>query len=194
MPRAVTTFFIGVGLFFSVATADEFTQCYDFGCKSQQAFSLSDVQWSNIASLFSENAVLNASSERQAIRAAIALIEEYSGAITGTHLDKAGNYPGYDIPMQMDCIDESTNTQQYLAALERRNLLRWHSVEQREHRIIWFVDHWTAVISEQASAQKYAVDSWYRDNGELPLLQALEDWRRKKDFPTSLNPELAEAT
>lgn len=194
MPRTLPALLLGLSLLPVAATADEFVQCYDFGCKSQTAFSLDNEQWASIAALFSPQSSFDVDSEKQAIRAAIALIEKYGGNITGTHLDKGGNYPGSDIAMQMDCIDESTNTHQYLTALHRRNLLRWHQVEERAHRIVWFFDHWTAVISEQDSQQKYAVDSWYRDNGELPLLQKLEDWRHKKDFPASLNPELAETS
>ncbi len=49
---------------------------------------------------------------------AVAEMESISGKMSGTHHDKAGNYPGYDIIRQMDCIDESTNTFQCLLALE----------------------------------------------------------------------------
>ena len=35
------------------------------------------------------------------------------------------------------------------------------------------------------------VDSWYQDNGEMPFVQPLDDWQRKRDFPVAYNPELA---
>jgi hypothetical protein len=92
---------------------------------------------------------------------------------------------------QMDCIDESTNTFQYLLALEQSQLLRWHRVDLKQRRIVWFATHWTATISEIGSNARFAVDSWYRDNGELPYLQPLEDWKRKRSFPVAYNPELA---
>ena len=91
----------------------------------------------------------------------------------------------------MDCIDESTNTFQYLLALEQMNLLRWHRVDLKQRRIVWFATHWTATISEIDTDARFAVDSWYRDNGELPFIQPIADWRRKQDFPTAYNPELA---
>ncbi len=174
----------------SVAAAPEFVHCYDFDCKSTQRVVFSQVQWNRVRAIFN-NEELDSTAEKQAIRRAVALMERISGAMTGTSADKAGNYPGYDIPKQMDCIDESTNTFQYLLALERDGLLRWHRVGLKQRRIVWFISHWTAVVVENQGERRFAVDSWYRDNGELPLLQPLEDWRRKLDFPAAYNPELA---
>ena len=116
----------------------------------------------------------------------------FSGRLAGTDVDVGGNYPGYDdFVRQMDCIDESTNTFQYLSALEELDLLRWHRTGLKQRRIVWFATHWTATIAEVDSGQLFAVDSWYLDNGELPYLQPIADWRRKRDFPASYNPELA---
>ena len=173
-----------------LAAAPDFVQCYDFGCKSTAELRYDDGHWRQIAVLFEQHG-LDSAGEKQAIRRAVALMERISGQISGTHLDKGGNYPGHDLPRQMDCIDESTNTFQYLAALERRELLRWHRVDLKQRRTVWFVTHWTATISEIDSGAVFAVDSWYRDNGELPLLQPLDDWRRKQNFPAAYNPELA---
>ena len=172
----------------SLFAAPEFVHCYDFGCKSQQSISFSPNNWQRIQNIFNENS-FNAFEEKQAIRQAIALMEQFSGEIVGTSNDKAGNYPGYDIDKQHDCIDESTNTFQYLKALEDHNLLRWHRVEPKKRRIVWFISHWTAVISENDSGQQFAVDSWYRDNGQPPYLQKLEDWEDKEDFPAKYNPD-----
>jgi hypothetical protein len=118
-------------------------------------------------------------------------MERISGELSGAYLDKAGNYPGSDIFGQMDCIDESTNTFQYLRALEDLELLKWHRVDLKDRRIVWFLTHWTATIVEIDSNERFAVDSWYRDNGELPYIQPLKDWQRKREFPAAFNPELA---
>jgi hypothetical protein len=165
-----------------------FVHCYDFGCKSTQEVHYSRQQWSDINQLFTSEA-LTPDREKQAIRKAIAMMETFSGQIVGTSLDKAGNYPGYDIMKQLDCIDESTNTFQYLSALEDLKLLIWHKVEPKVRRTRWFFDHWTAVISENSTSQKFAVDSWYRDNGEPPYIQLLQDWKVKKSFPVEYNPD-----
>ena len=173
----------------SAMAMPSFVQCFDFGCKSTLELQYTPADWKTVRTIF--DGIEDVDAEKQAIRKAIALMEEISGRISGTHLDKGGNYPGSDIPKQMDCIDESTNTYQYLNALEELGLLRWHSAGLKYHRIVWFIDHWTASIREIESERVYAVDSWYRDNGKLPYLQPIEDWKRKRDFPEVFNPELA---
>ena len=169
------------------AATEEIVQCYDFGCKSTRSVEFSQAEWDSIRSTFNPPA-LSPWLEKQQIRQAIALMEQYSGALTGTYQDKAGNYSGADLPFQQDCIDESTNTFQYLMALQNLELLNWHEVGEKKRRIVWFATHWSAVIRETATQQLYAVDSWYRDNGEPPYIQKLEDWQRKRSFPVSLNP------
>ena len=170
--------------------APYFVQCYDFGCKTTRELHYSESQWNRIRAIFAAGMV-DSYTEKQAIRRAVATMERFSGEISGTHLDKAGNYPGSDILGQMDCIDESTNTLQYLLALDALKLLKWHRVDQKYRRIVWFLTHWTAAIIEIDSNARFAVDSWYRDNGELPYIQPLADWKRKRDFPVAYNPELA---
>ena len=175
---------------FAAAATPDFLHCFDFGCKRTAEISYSDEHWARIRALF-ENRNLDRDREKQAIRRAIALMENISGKLAGTDLDKGGNYPGSDIPRQLDCIDESTNTFQYLLALERMSLLKWHRVDLKQRRIVWFVSHWTATISEVDSGRRFAVDSWYRDNGELPYIQPIEDWQEKRDWPSAYNPELS---
>ena len=179
-------------LFSAPATASMpyFVHCYDFGCKTTHEVHYSRSQWDRIRAIF-QQASLDREQEKQAIRQAIAIMEHFSGEITGTFRDKAGNYPGYDISKQMDCIDESTNTFQYLVALEDLQLLKHHRVDQKYRRIIFIFSHWTAAITEIGSERKFAVDSWYRDNGELPYIQSLEDWMHRRDWPAAFNPELA---
>lgn len=170
-----------------LATQAEFVQCSDFGCKTRTELDFSADQWNEIRRIFSPSAK-TAFNEKLRIRQAIALMEQYSGEISGTSLDKGENYSGQDLPHQQDCIDESTNTFQYLYALQKRELLKWHKVAGKLRRIIWFASHWTALIEDVTDHQLYAVDSWYRDNGEPPYIQKLEDWKAKKPFPVALNP------
>ena len=174
------------------AAAPYFVHCYDFGCKTTLELRYSESQWRQIREIFAGGGS-DAYAEKQAIRQAVAAMERFSGELAGTHLDKGGNYPGYDLPGQMDCIDESTNTFQYLLALQELDLLRWHRVGVKQRRIVWLATHWTATIVEIDSGDIFAVDSWYRDNGELPYIQAIDEWRRKRDFGADYNPELASA-
>ena len=173
-----------------LAAAPAFVHCFDFGCKTTVEVQFSSSDWQAVRDEFS-GTVVDAESERQAIRRAVARMERISGDIVGTSLDKAGNYPGYDLPKQMDCIDESTNTYQYLFALEQLELLRWHRIDLKHRRIVWLSTHWTASIREIDSGRVFAVDSWYRDNGEMPYLQPIDEWKRRRDFSSEFNPELA---
>ena len=167
-------------------SAADFIQCYDFGCKSRVEVNFSKTQWASIEQLFRQTQHVNVS-EKQAIRQAVAMMEQYSGEMTGTSLDKGGNYPGYEITGQMDCIDESTNTFQYLTALEARKLLTSHRTRPKKRRIVWLFTHWTAVIEDISTQKMYAVDSWYLDNGEPPYIQPLEDWQKKRPFSKEYN-------
>ncbi len=173
----------------AVSAEPDFVHCFDFGCKSTREIDYSERHWRQVRAVF-DGGIHDREEEKQAIRRAIALMESISGELAGTHLDKAGNYPGYDLARQMDCIDESTNTYQYLHALERLQLLKWHRVDLKQRRIVWFLTHWTATITEIDSGKRFAVDSWYRDNGELPYIQPIEDWQKKRDWPAAFNPEL----
>jgi hypothetical protein len=170
-----------------IAGEPEFVQCSDFRCKTRIELDLSDDQWLNIKNIFDPPAK-TALIEKHQIRQAIALMEQYTGEMTGTSLDKGENYSGSDIPHQQDCIDESTNTFQYLYALDKRQWLKWHRVAGKLRRIVWFASHWTAMIEDLTDHQLYAVDSWYRDNGEPPYIQKIEDWQSRKSFPVALNP------
>jgi hypothetical protein len=167
-----------------------FVQCYDFGCKTTRELRFEASQWDQISAIFASG-IVDSATEKQALRQAVAMMERFSGELTDTRYDKGGNYPGSDIPGQMDCIDESTNTYQYLSALQELNLMKWHRVDLKQRRIVWLATHWTATIREIDSDERFAVDSWYRDNGEMPYIQPIADWAKKRDFADAFNPELA---
>jgi hypothetical protein len=61
--------------------------------------------------------------------------------------------------------------------------LRFHRVAERATRFGLFVGmpHSTAVIEDLGSSSHYVVDSWFRDNGQLPHIVRLEDWRSGRD-------------
>ena len=155
-----------------------FNICYDHGCTSLAWVKLSPEQWEQVRELFAKPAD-TAAEERAQIAAGIALFESIVGALTGTAGDKGGNWKGLGLPGQMDCIDESTNTTIYLRMLQKYGLIRWHTVEDRATRWTLFSwPHTTAVIRERDSPARWAVDSWFLDNGEAPFVLPLETWRR----------------
>jgi hypothetical protein len=93
--------------------------------------------------------------------------------------DKGGNLRGFGLPGQMDCIDESTNATSYLYLLESAGLLQHHTLTDRSTRFGLFVGmpHTTAVIRETATGRRYAVDSWFFDNGQPPAIIELSAWK-----------------
>lgn len=163
--------------------AQEIDICYDYACNTQSRIRLSRDEWHNIAALF--NGTKDPVSERQSIRQAIAQMEQAAGHQTPTFRDRGGNnkFMNDAETGHMDCIDESTNTTNYLRLFERNGLLRKHRVRDRVSRSPYIFDfHWGAVIEELNSGQHYVVDSWHFDNGEPPVIQTLEDWLEKRDF------------
>ena len=154
-----------------------FNICYDNGCASLAWVTLSAEQWQRVKSAF-PGLTASASDEREQIRTAIGLFETIVGDITGTSNDKGGNWAGFGLPKQMDCIDESTNTTIYLRMLQKYGLLHWHSVGDRVTR--WGLFRWphtTAIVEERATRQRWAVDSWFLDNGKPPFVLPLEVWK-----------------
>jgi len=132
-------------------------------------------QWRKVRTLFAEDT--SPRQEREAIGRAIALMEREVGAITGTWRDLGGNVRGAGQEGQLDCIAESRNTTTYLQLLSDDGLLKWHQVEARAMRNPWLLDvHWSAVIRERTGGARFAVDSWFLDNGQPPYIQPLEGW------------------
>jgi len=166
------------------------TVCWGYGCSQQQRVVLGESDWLEITELFAN--VPDAATERDRIARAVALFEQATGRVTGTAEDRGGNIAGAGQPYQMDCIDESRNTDEYLRVLARQGMLRWHEVRGRERRAPWLFDrHWTAVIRVRQDGVRWAVDSWFLDNGKRPYIQRLAEWFDKADLPS--NPDAAEA-
>ncbi len=152
-----------------------FPACADYHCEIRKQVKIYPAEWSQIKVILSN--ATSAIKERQQIRTAIALMEELAGRQTGTWMDKARNSGDSTEFGQLDCIAESINTTTYLSLIEKDDLLRWHRVEDRQQRNpSWFSYHWTAVIKERISKQRYAVDSWYLANAEPPAVMPLELW------------------
>ena len=158
-----------------------FFSCTDYHCNEGETVVLSEDQWQQIVSLFP--ATESSVAEREQIRRAIALLETQVGRTTGTWRDLGKNVAGAGQPGQLDCISESKNTTTYLQLLSEDGLMRWHQVEERELRHPWILDlHWSAVIRDLSTGQRYAVDSWFLDNGKPPFIQPLDDWLSGRRF------------
>lgn len=155
------------------AAAPTVTACVDFGCKHRQDVTLDDGDWRAIARLF--RSVDSPAAERDAVARAIARLETDVGKHTPTGQDLAENWQRAGEPGELDCIAESRNTTGYLQLLQGAGLLRFHRIRDRVMRGIFFV-HWTAVLEEIDNGSRWAVDSWFRDNGRPPVILPLAQW------------------
>lgn len=157
-----------------------FSVCYNTGCRELQVVALTAAQWRQIESVF-RHQYDRPAQERVLIKIALQRMERFVGRLTGTSHDKAKNARGFFAGSnQMDCIDEATNTTLYLVMMQKAGLLKFHSVEKIAHRFfpLLMLPHSSAVIRERHSNRKYAVDAWFRDNGQPPYIISLRRWRR----------------
>lgn len=161
------------------ATRQDFKLCHGYSCTYKSAAGFTKTEWEKVRSIFGKDGAKDAASERSKIGQAIAMMEGFSGAKTGTSGDlpmagafKENNY-------QMDCIDETINTTHYVGFLQQDGLLKYHEITDPTHRG-YFIDgrwpHNTAVIREKDSGMLFVVDSFYRGNGEEPYILPRQDW------------------
>jgi hypothetical protein len=164
------------------------TVCHAYTCKVQTPYTFTRPQIAEISAIMSKVKRNDSPfEERRAVAYAIAKMETDVGKKLGI-TDKAGmQFTASGDPTQMDCVDEATNTTSYLLVLKSNGLIRYHTVEgtmSKENLAkglvklnpVQYWPHWTAVLKENKSGQKYAVDSWLFDNGENPAVVKVEDW------------------
>lgn len=154
--------------------------CFQHGCARQARVHLDQAILTRLAQFFSD-ATAGPIQERDAIAQAIAQLEQYVGAHSGTDHDLGGTFPGAFQHGQMDCIDEATNTTRYLLLFARQGWLHWHDPSDTATRLpiprSWW-PHTTAVVRERATGREFAVDSWFESNGRPPYVVELSAWRR----------------
>lgn len=158
---------------------DGFSLCHGYSCTSQTGTSFLVAEWNNIASLFQKNTAKNVEEERSKIGQAIAMMERYAGAKTGTDIDEPEAVSFKSSTKQMDCIDETVNTTHYLEMLYRGGLLKFYEPAEPTHRGYLIDGSWphnTAVMKEKDSGVLYVVDSFYKKNGEVPYIMSRETW------------------
>jgi hypothetical protein len=98
--------------------------------------------------------------------------------MAGTTGDRGGTFESFGIGGQLDCVDEAVNTSVALAMLKADGLLRWHDpgpVAGRGNMLAGEWPHRSATLVERGGA-RFAVDSWFDDNGAPARVVPLEDW------------------
>lgn len=161
---------------------DAFDVCSGGGCAEIRHVSLSQAEWSKVAVVFASvtnDAQINAVQERKQIADAIGVLETIVGVKTGATTDRAGTFGNANFRNQLDCNDEAINSTTYLRLMREYGLIKLHEVEDLRTRNFFFTGwpHTTAVIHETASGQRYAVDSWFYDNGLPAVVVPFEVWK-----------------
>ena len=158
-------------------TPENIPHCHGYGCRLKSYTTLTNGEWKQIKRYFKNGQ--NAEQERTAIAQSIGQFEKIIGGKLGTDRDVAGTYDQLG-DEQEDCVDESVNTTIYLDLLSQKGWLKYHDISNIAARIPLLGGgggfHQTAVIVERATGTRYAVDSWFHDNGHNAEVVKLDDW------------------
>jgi hypothetical protein len=169
--------------------------CYNYGCiaEAQVTYADSQLAWARKTLASAKNA----EQERIALSMVLGRLYFWAGAQSPIHADKGGNTADDAVHGAMDCIDHSTTTTRLLDMLARRGMLRYHRVLNPARRTRFFLfQHFSAVIEElpprwlpPARARmpaefeatepenRFAVDSWFVNNGQPAVILPLDDWK-----------------
>lgn len=155
--------------------------CHGFGCNLKTAVRFSPGDIEELRGILAEGEG-SASQERIAIAKAVQWQEKRVGPIVGSDKDIGGlDMRNANVPGQMDCIDESTNTTSLLLVAEENGMLTHHRVGRpvaRGFLLDGRYPHATASIIEFDTGTAYAVDSWPQANAEKPDVILLSTWMK----------------
>lgn len=151
--------------------------CYGGGCSEHQISTLSTDDWQNVVSAFQQ--AHSPPEERFAISQAIGMLEYIIGHKIGTATDRAGTFNNSQYKKQLDCNDEAINSTTYMRLMQQDGLIKLHEVEDMRTRAFFFNawPHSTAVIREIQSQERFAVDSWFYDNGAPATIVPFALWK-----------------
>jgi hypothetical protein len=161
-----------------VPNLNQFEICQSGGCAKVTLLALNDADWQPIGAIFSQHAQ-SAEMERDQISKAIGLLEAVVGHKAGTSEDRAGTFDNSDYAGQQDCNDEAINTTTYMRLLKQAGYMVFHEIEDMRTRNFFFTGwpHTTAVIREIKTGERFAVDSWFYDNGHPATIVPFNRWK-----------------
>lgn len=158
-------------------TPAKYSVCHGNSCRLRTEVSLSPAEWAQVRALF-DPAPKDAAAERHQIALATGLLEVFTGRQAGTLEDAPGMGVHWNPDGQLDCIDESTNSTAYMRMMAADGLIRFHDIGLPANRFV--ITAWgpsnTATIKERATGKIFAVDSYFRANGEPADVLPLDIW------------------
>ena len=175
-------------IFHETPSLEHFNICWGGGCETVSLVSITAAEWQSVADVFTQNVnILNTSTlalnsaeqERSNIAIAIGMLETIVGQKTGTSEDKAGTFDNSAYSGQLDCNDEAINATTYMRLLTQAGFIKLHVIEDIRTRNFFFTGwpHTTAVIHEVKTGERYAVDSWFYDNGHPATIVPFSLWK-----------------
>jgi len=173
---AVAAAFQGWGL--PVPSAAGLVFCHGYNCNFRTEVGLSGADRARLAALMAPGRA-SAEAERRAIAQTEAWFEKRVAPQTGTAHAKARASTGWGVggdPGQFDCVDTTANTTSLLVTLDRLGLLRYHTVSTPISRLLAGGPHFTATLQDKKTGQRWTVDPWTHDNGQLPDVWTIERW------------------
>ncbi|MCD4500087.1 hypothetical protein [Chromobacterium vaccinii] len=176
-----------LALLLPVARADGLNICYHYGCSRHAQFDISDEEHDWLAARMSRSD--SAASEREAVADAVLTLYRIAARDTPIWQDKGGNFRDGPAQGRMDCVDHSSNVTTFLNYLQRQGWLKFHRAAPPEWRAPWILDlHYTGVLHDNAANQDWAVDTWFKDFGEPPVVVPLSVWMTGYEPPAVSEP------
>jgi hypothetical protein len=181
-------------IFRQTPSLSQFEICQGGGCAEISKASLTELEWNAVTRIFNvptksapEDKELV---ERQKIAQAIGLLEDLVGKKIGTSADLAGTFFDGKLTGQQDCNDEAINTTTYMRLLKSNGYMPLHEIEDMRTRNFFFTGwpHTTAVMRDIKTGERYAVDSWFYDNGHAATIVTFKQWKanfQPEDSPIS---------
>jgi hypothetical protein len=165
-------------IFHQTPQLSAFEICQGGGCAEISKTSLTELEWNAVTRIFNVPAK-DAETERQKIAQAIGLLEDLVGKKVGTSADLAGTFFDGKLAGQQDCNDEAINSTTYMRLLKNNGYMPLHEIEDTRTRNFFFTGwpHTTAVIREIKTGERYAVDSWFYDNGHAATIVPFKQWK-----------------
>ncbi len=152
--------------------------CHGYGCTYRTRLDLGASDGAKFKAILAAGKA-SPNAERAAISRAVQYFENRTYQVIGIRDLPKGAIGASRIKGQMDCIDESTNTNALLLYLANRGLLKHHTVAKKQSRGFFFdgrYPHWTAAIRD-SKGELWVVDSWYAPMGGAPDIMPLSAWK-----------------
>ena len=170
-------------IFHQTPQLNAFEICQGGGCAQISKTSLTQLEWNAVTRIFNVQAKSASEdkelAERQKIAQAIGMLEDLVGQKIGTSADLAGTFFNGSLTGQQDCNDEAINSTTYMRLLKANGFMPLHEIEDTRTRNFFFTGwpHTTAVIREIKTGERYAVDSWFYDNGHAATIVTFKQWK-----------------